>query len=339
MKKFFVLLLTCAGLINLWANGGSQTQAGGIEDLNYPLKVGRGTTGGLCAAPLFIGFEKGYLEEEGIKWEEIKVDTGQANLLLTNGQLDVSSSLLASIVQPIANGLDVKISLGIHTGCQKVLVRPDSDIRTPADLKGKKIGTSGMAASGTVITQRYLAELGIGVTAENLEVEWVIFQSADLPLALERGQVDAIAVGDPTAYLIEKEGNARVIINQATDDYLKDEFCCVLLLSSGFVKNHPQLAAKYTRAIQKAAAWVQEHPEETAQLMAEKRYVAGEWENNAEILKTYNFKASVSEAEIAIGRNVRDLQRIGIISKDIDADALTKNTFIALSGVPDSLYK
>jgi NitT/TauT family transport system substrate-binding protein len=339
MKKFFVPLLACAGLINLWANGGSQTQTAAAEDLNYPLKVGRSTTGGLCAAPLFIGFEKGYLEAEGIIWEEIKVDTGQANLLLTNGQLDVSSSLLASIVQPIANGLDVKISLGIHTGCQKVLVRPDSNIRTPADLKGKKIGTSGMASSGTVITQRYLAELGVGVTAENLEVEWVVFQSADLPLALERGQVDAIAVGDPTAYIIENEGKGRVIINQATDDYLKDEFCCVLLLSSDFVKNHPQLAAKYTRAIQKAAAWVQEHPDETARLMAEKRYVAGDWETNARILKTYNYKASVSEAEIAISRNVRDLQRIGLISNDIDAGGLTKNTFIALPGVPDSLYK
>ncbi|MDR3168026.1 MAG: ABC transporter substrate-binding protein [Treponema sp.] len=338
MKKFFVFLFVGAGLINLWANGGSQTQGEVTEDLNYPLKVGRSTTGGLCAAPLFIGFEKNYLEEEGIKWEEIKVDTGQANLLLTNGQLDVSSSLLASIVQPIANGLDVKISLGIHTGCIKVLVRPDSNIRIPADLKGKKIGTSGMASSGTVITQRYLAELGIGVTAENLEVEWVVFQSADLPLALERGQVDAIAVGDPTAQIIENEGKGRVIINQATDDYLKDEFCCVLLLSSDFVKNHPQLAAKYTRAIQKAAAWVQEHPDETAQLMAEKRYVAGDWETNAQILKTYNYKASVSEAEIAISRNVRDLQRIGLISKDIDPSVLTKNTFIALPGVPDSLY-
>jgi NitT/TauT family transport system substrate-binding protein len=60
---------------------------------------------------------------------------------------------------------------------------------------------------------------------------------------------------------------------------------------------------------------------------------------NAAILKTYNFRASVSEAESAIARNAGDLQRINLVDKSVDIKALTRNTFLALPGVPDSLYK
>ncbi|MDR0640834.1 MAG: ABC transporter substrate-binding protein [Treponema sp.] len=340
MKKTILLgILVSAALLNAYARAQPQKSSSTVEDENYVVKIGRGVSVGLCASPFVIAEALKYYEEEGLKWESITMETGTSNLLLTNGTVDVTNNLLATLIQPIANGLEVKIPLGIHTGCQKVLVRADSDIRTPADLRGKKIGTSGMATSSTVITQRYLAELGIGVTVENLEVEWVIYQSADLPLALERGQVDAIALGDPTAYITEQETGARVIINQATDDYLKDEFCCVVVASTGFIKDHPQAAAKFVRAIQRAAAFVQENPEETARILQEGNYVAGDPAVNAAILKTYNFKASVSEAQTAIARNTRDLQRINLVDKDIDGDRLTRQVFVALDGVPDSLYK
>ncbi|MDR3147751.1 MAG: ABC transporter substrate-binding protein [Treponema sp.] len=340
-KRLLVLLL--AGLTLFTAcqkkeeSSAPAVVSAAVEE-DYVVKIGQGVTVGLCSAPFFIAIEKGYYEEEGLKWDLVQVDTGQSNLMLTTGQIDVTNNLLATLIQPLANGLDVRIPLGLHTGCVKVLVRPDSPIRTPADLRGKKIGTTGMAASGTVITQRYLAELGIGVSADNLEVEWVIYQSADLPLALERGQVDAIAQGDPTAWIIESEGKGRVIINSATDDYLKDEQCCVIVAATNFIKNYPQTAAKFVRAIQKAAAYVQDNPEETARLMAEKRYVAGEPEVNAAILKTYSYRSSVSGARTAIGRNTLDLQRIGLVDQDVDPEALTRNIFIALDGVPDSLF-
>ncbi|MDR3249268.1 MAG: ABC transporter substrate-binding protein [Treponema sp.] len=338
MKKVTVVLLL-ALLTATVSFAGGKKEGPAVAEEDYTIKIGVGITAGLCSAPFFVARQFGYYEEEGLKWEEIKIDTGQGPQLLTTGQIDVTNNLLATLVQPIANGLDIKIPLGIHTGCQKVLVRPESNIRVPADLKGKRIGISGMAASGTVITQRYLAELGIGVTADNLEVEWLVYPSTELPLALERGQVDAIALGDPTAYIAESEGKGRVIINTATDDYLKDEFCCVVAASASVLKNHPQALTKFVRAIQRGAAYVQEHPDEIAQLMADKQYVAGDPAVNAAILKTYNFRASVSEAEVAIGRNIRDLQRINLVSSDINAAALTRDTYVALPGVPDSLYK
>ncbi|MDR3170202.1 MAG: ABC transporter substrate-binding protein [Treponema sp.] len=337
MKKwFFMFLMVCLTLSMVMATGSRDK---GTSDADHTFVIGYGVTGGLCAAPFYIAEAKGYYEAEGLKWEKFNIEPGTALNLLTSGQIDGTYQLLATLIQPIANGLDVKIPLGLHTGCIKVMVSPDSPIQNPADLKGKKIGVSGLATSTAVIPKRYLAELGFKVEGENADVEFVVYPSAELPLALERGLVDAIGTEDPTATITENAGKGRVIINSATDDYLRDEFCCVTPIRSEAVKKYPESSAKFVRAIQKAAKFVQENPEETARILADNHYVAGEAVVNAQILRTFNYRASVPEAHTAINRNARDLQRIGLLDTGVDVNALVENTFIALPGVPDSLFK
>ena len=313
--------------------------AGAYAQTGYALKIGYGIQAGLCSAPFFIADEKGFFREEGLNFEAVKIDTTQIPQLLTTGQIDVTNNLLASMIQPIANGLNVKVTLAMHTGCIKVLVDPKSSIQRPEDLKGKKIGVPGMGAQPTLITQRYLARRGIGVVPPKLEVEWIVYPMPELGLALERGQVDAVALSDPTAQILQNSGKGRAIINTTTDTEMKDEFCCVVVASASAARNHPEELAKLTRAIQKASQFVQENPEETARLIAEKKYVPGDPAVNAELLRGYNYRASVSEAKIAIDRNVRDLQNIGLVNRTVNVTRLTDTVFLPLRGVPDSLYK
>lgn len=316
------------------STAGTQT-ASTAQHPDYVLKIAYG--GSLCEAPLHMAIEKGFLDQEGLKYETIKVESSQSVDALSTKKVEASFSLLAKIIQPLENGLEVKIPLGVHTGCIKILVPTDSNITSIAQLKGKKIGVPGLGSSPAVIAQRVLANEGIGVTTKNLEVEFPVYTAADLPLALENGAVDAIAHSDPAASILVREGKAKVLFDSALDDYLKDEFCCVALVGNDLVKNYPDVAAKYIRAIQKGAKYVAEHPEETAQLQVDKKWVPGDPKANAEVLKTYNYIASVSAAEEAISRNVEDLQKIGLIKDDTDPAALTKNTFIHIEGVPDHL--
>ncbi|GHU47289.1 ABC transporter substrate-binding protein [Spirochaetia bacterium] len=332
-KTVLVCLLGLVALMSAMAAGKKEA----VSDDDYAIKVGVPVTGTLCSAPLFIAYEKGFYAEEGLTIEEIKIDWNQRAQLLTLGRIDATQNLAAAMIAPIANGLDVKIPLALHTGCIKALVPPDSPIKTPADLKGKRIGTESMNASATIIVQRYLAELGIGSTTNNLEVEWLIYPNSELALAMERGQIDAMTANDPIASIVEASGKGRAIIDTGKDAYLKDEYCCMLIASSTIAKEHPLALAKFTRAIQRAAYWVQEHPDETARLMGDAQYVAGDPVLNGKILASYNYRAVVSDARTAILRNARDMQRIGLIDADIDVEALTQGTFIALPGVPNKL--
>jgi len=333
-KQFFVLLLACAVLTAALAGCKKEKK---VSDEDFVLTIGLPVEGGLCEAPFYIALEHKLFEAEGLKYEIFKMDPGTAMNHLTTGAIDVTNNLLATLIQPIANGLDVKIPIAIHTGCVKVLAKADSGINSPIDLKGKRIGVASLNSSTKVIPSRVIASLGLKPDGPDADVEWLIFPSAELPLALERGFVDAIGTGDPTASIIEAQGNIRVIINNATDDNLKNEFCCVAPVRSKTVEDHPEAVAKFLRALQKASYWVQNNPDETARIITEQKYIAGEVEVNARVLKTYNYRASVSQAQTALDRNARELQQIGIVAADVDVNALVKDTFVAVPGVPDSL--
>jgi NitT/TauT family transport system substrate-binding protein len=328
---------------SVFAGGQAAKSAGkgaAEEDLNYVVKIARSVTNGLCSAPFFIAEALGYYEEEGLKWEAVFQSSGDAQMNITTGKTDTTTGLIATTIVPVVNGYDVRVPLGIHTGCSKIMVGKDSPITDIFQLVGKKIGASSLNGSGVILLQRTLGDAGYKVVPPNADFELLVFQSGDLPLALSNGSVDAVVMGDPAATVAEEEEGFRVLFDSAKSEYYRNEFCCVILLRSGFADDHPLVAAKFTRAIQKAAAYVQENPLKTAQLMEEKQYVAGDPVRNASILATYNYKASVSEAKIAISRNLEEMIRVGIIPSDLDIDPveLTNRLFIELPGVPDSLY-
>ena len=335
MKKVTMLFLLVFLAFNVVFAKGEKDKGSG----EYTFKVGYAVTSTLCAAPFYIAIAKNYFDEEGLKWERISVGDGESMNLLTTGQIDATNNLLATMIQPLANGLDIQIPLALHTGCIKVLVPPGSPIKLVTDLKGKTIGTASPNSSPTIIAKRYLANAGLRVEGDNPDVAFIYQSAAELPLLLERGVVDAIGLNDPNAQIVENDGRGVPIINTATDDYLKNEFCCVVAVRTESVRSHPDETAKFLRAIQKAAKFVQDNPEETALILADNKYVPGDPAINGQVLRTYDYRASVSQALPAIQRNAGDLKKLGLLASDVDVDALARNTFVEVPGVPDSLYK
>jgi NitT/TauT family transport system substrate-binding protein len=226
----------------------------------------------------------------------------------------------------------------MHTGCIKVLVPGDSPVQTAADLKGKTIGGASPSASALLFAKRYLSGKGFKVDGENADVEYVYQSAAELPLLLERGGVDAIALTDPAAQISQDTRGFRAVIDNATDEDYKDEFCCAVPVRSETIKAHPGETAKFLRALQKAAKFVQENPDEAAQILADTKRVAGDQLVNAKILKTFNYRASVSHALPALERNAKDMQALGILKADVDVDKLIKDVYAVVPGVPDSLF-
>ena len=243
MKRSLGMVMIAALLFAVLACKKKETAK--AED-DYVFKIGYTF---LCHAPLYIALDQGYYEEEGLKWEIVQVGDGEAFNLLTNGSVDGLITLMVGLIQPLSNGLPVKIPLAMHTGCVKALVRGDSDITTAAGLRGKKIGGAGPSSPPLLFVKRYLAGLGLKVDGENADVEFIYQTAAELPLLLERGAVDAIAVTDPAARVAQDSRGFRAIIDNAMDEYFKDEFCCAVPVRSETVASHPEATAKFLRAI------------------------------------------------------------------------------------------
>lgn len=342
MKKRKVLtLLLALGMMSHLVGCGNQAETashttGENNSEEYVVKIGV-AQGALCHAPIHVAIENGYFEEEGLKFESVDFGSTAIQEAIGSGQIDAGFGLVGKFIQPLENGLNLKVTSGMHTGCTKVLVKKDSGIHTVADLKGKKIGVNGLASSETVTTKRALAKVGVDFSAENSEVEFLVYATTDLPVALNNGAVDAIAVADPVATTSEKEYGLEVIINTTTDEDFKDEYCCISFVTTNLAEKYPDLAAKFTRAVQKGSAWVEKHPYETAQMQIQKKYVTGDVDLNAEILESYYYNPSVSGGYKALDAVSRELQEIGILKPETDIDAFIKNAFVELEGVPDSV--
>ena len=290
----------------------------------------------LCAAPMYIAIENGYFAEENLDIEQVTVDAAHVSEAIGADQVDVGMGLIGKLLQPIENGLPIKFTTGLHTGCTKLLVPGDSDIKSIADLKGKKIGVPGLADAATVVSKRSLSAAGIGVTEQNMEVEFSVYSRNDLPQALENGAVDAIALGDPTASIAEEQYGLTALIDTATDPEYKDEYCCAAFVTSKLAEENPKAAAAFTRAVQKASQWVQENPDETAKIIVDKQYVSGDVDFCAQILKTYNYKPSVQGGYDALKLNAEELSKIGVLKEGTDAQKFADNAYIFFDDVPDA---
>ena len=302
---------------------------------DYVVKVVN--NGGLCTAPIQMAFEKGFFEEEGLKVDMIQ-STNSSQDLLTSGKADVGQDMLPNTVLRINNGLDVRTSMGIQTGCLSIIVSTDSEIKEVSDLKGKKIGVPGLGSSQMAIAQRALADVNISTSAENMEVEFVAFSGSELAMVLENGTVDAVVAADPVSQNIVREKIGKVIFSNTDHANYKDEYCCVLNLSPDFVDNHPVAAEKVTRAVQKAVKFVRENPEETAKIQVEKNYIPKDDPvYYAEMLKTYNWGGSVKGGREALRNNLVDLEKLNLIDGDMDIDKVIDKVYIEFENLEDSM--
>lgn len=295
---------------------------------------------GLCGIPLHIAKQLNFYEAEGlvegIDYEYVTSSTTGVEML-TSGQADITFGLIAAMLAPLDNGLEAKTVLGIHTGCIQILAGKDTGITNIAGLKGKKIGVSQLASSAHIVAQRALADAGIGSTADNMEVEFVVFAADDLPLALKNGAVDAIAIGDPKATILMNDGDAVPLFNSATSDLLKDEYCCSLWVRNETLDKYPEQVAAIVRAIQKSSAWVDQNVDLAAEIQLDNDWLVGDLAIDQQILKSYKYLPSVSGVKEALTRNIFDMKELGLIKEDTDAKDLAKNGFFLLDGVPDNI--
>src|SRR5216117_326222 len=295
-------------------------------------KVRVGYIGLTCEAPIFTAVEKGFFKEEGLEVSLVKCDWKNYKDVLALGRFDVTHHLVMYFLKPIEQGLDVKFTGGIHRGCLRVQAGTKSSIRTVLDLRGKRIGIPGMGTPPFIFANRVLGANGIDASKD---VTWLVFPAGELGLALDKGEVDAVADSEPIGSLLLADGKVRNIADQAADFPYKEEYCCAVLVNGKFLAKNPKATAAATRALLKAAKWVETNPSAAAKLSVEKKYLASTVEQNAVSISKLRYVPSVSGAEIAVKLSSAEMKKAGMLSPSTDVEALAKKAFVHLDGVSD----
>src|SRR6266513_4858040 len=326
-------LITAVSLSVLLVAGCNKNPSSTARNSN---KVRVGYIGLTCEAPIYAAYEKGFFKEEGLEPELVKCNWATYKDALALGSYDITHHLVMYFLKPIEQGLDVRFLAGIHRGCLRVQAGVNTNIHTIEDLKGKRIGVPGMGTPPFVFANRVFGTHGIDA---GKDITWKVYPAGELGLAIDKGEVDAVANAEPIGSLLIAEGKVRNIADQIMDEPYKKEYCCEVIANGKWVDANPKAAAAATRALLKGAKWVETNPKAAAILAVEKKYLASTPALNTVALARLHYVPSVRLAEESVHTAGQEMKVAKMLSPETDTEALAKRAFMHLDGITDEWIK
>ncbi len=219
--------------------------------------------------PFFVALERGFFKDQNIDAEMIRLIGGPPNVsaLITN-QID-ASAVLVTIEGMNANLKKAGVAMYISVNGQNAryqmeqfVVRKGLNVRTLADLKGKKI----MSAPGPANVSMAKAVLAIAGLKEG---DYTIDQldMGQHVNAMTAGTFDAGYTLEPNAATMRKLGvattlEAGVIAKYVLGDPNANAWVAGGVVSSDFLKNRPDVAKRYAAAWLRAIDFINSSPTE-----------------------------------------------------------------------------
>jgi NitT/TauT family transport system substrate-binding protein len=239
--------------------------ATGAVSAQERVKVRFGILTTASQAAYYVGTKKGIFAKHGFDVEVKSLATGvQANQALASGQVDWSGGGVESTVVAWANKLPFKAYSMYATGGDSygILVRNESNIKTPADLKGKKIAVPQGTAPAQGLSQ-LLVQAGMPRDA----VQRVNANFGNMGQMLIAGSVDAMAGLEPFLTLTQEkmEGKATILLRLGKLVQGGGFF----LISDQWAAANPTKVADAVAALWESQQFVRQNPKEAAAIEAE----------------------------------------------------------------------
>lgn len=272
-----------------------------------------------CTSGPTMADHLGYYKEAGLTAEGVK---GSSDVeALGTDQVDVATGMMAKMLVPITNGVDITFVGGAHIGCKSLYVLADSDYNTTADLKGQKISApNGIGKSDYNITALLLDADGIDYSKD---VELVQVSADACVTAMENGEIASALLSDTFAYSMVKDGKLKCIRSQLDSDFA-NRTCCVMAMNGTFVKENPTIAKKVAQAVHKAHSWMRDNPEEATKVLMEMGWNGGNYEMNIMINNSLQFGLSDEFTGETLKDFIGRYIRLGLITSMDNADEVLK---------------
>ncbi len=195
------------------------------------------------------------------------------------------------------------------------MVKPDSPLKKPEDLKGKKfkLGFSRPNSNSHIASVQWLKGLGIDANDKN-QVELVTTGGIpDTWTAVKTGVVDVGWSAEPTVSQLEASGDGRTLFMWWDPDFI----AVSILTTQGFIDANASVLKTWVAAYAKAVDWVKNNYSEAAKDLAA---VLG---------------IDVSVAETALKKTPKEVFSAGMPKKAMEHTASVSVDFKLLDKIPD----
>jgi NitT/TauT family transport system substrate-binding protein len=222
-------------------------------------------------APLYLGIDEGFFEEEGLDVQPAIAQGGAAIIpAVVQGDQEIGFSNIVSLLIGETEDLPVQvISQGIQAtddpdnDTAAIAVAADSDVQDVSDLEGKTIAIN---------TLRNISELTVtaALEGEGVDVSTIDFVEVPLPDMvgqLEAGQIDAAGLVEPFITTGKAAGHRMLIYDRVATE--PEMTIATYFTSDEFLESDPEVVDGFVRAMNRSLEFATENPDEARQAIGD----------------------------------------------------------------------
>ncbi|TXC91603.1 ABC transporter substrate-binding protein [Metabacillus litoralis] len=264
MKKVLIMML-CLVVGMLTACAGKSSTGGEEKKQLKDVSIMLDWYPNAVHSYLYIAKEKGYFEEEGLNVDiQFPANPTDPINLAATGKVTLGISYQPDVIIARANQ-DVKIkSVGaiVRSPLNRVIFMEDSEIQSPKDLEGKKVGFPGIPLNESLIQSMVKND---GGNPENVEMIDVGFE---LGSSIVSNNVDAVigAYINHEVPVLKHEGHETRNINP-TEFGIPSYYELVAVTSDQTWEEEQEHIKAFWRAATKGYEFTAENPEEALEIL------------------------------------------------------------------------
>ena len=231
------------------------------EKAHLHLVVGGRTA--LQHLPLAVADQLGYFKNEGLSVDMVDAgNAARAMQWMLDGGFDVCAGSYEHALAWLGRG-QLQQAFVVQARTPQVAfgvsMRTMAGYRSPAELRGRRIGLAQASSVDAMVTMRVLAQAGIRMDEVSL-VE--LGNSTSAVTAMRSGVVDALGHFDPVMTMMEQKGEVRIVADTRTVRGTVGLFgglvpSACLHASIEFVQRHPVTCQALTHGLVHALKWLQ----------------------------------------------------------------------------------
>jgi NitT/TauT family transport system substrate-binding protein len=225
----------------------------------------------------WVAEQKGFYRKYGIDAEIIVTGQGGTagiGALLANDIQMASSAGDVLVAAALRGGETVMVAGVVNKGLQRIVTKPE--IKTAADLKGKRIGVTRIGAVSHSVLLMMLPRWKMSPNdVQILQVG----SSPNMLASLEKGGIEGAVLTIPSMFVAEDRGY-RVLLDMADTDvyYLHT----MIATTRGYIKNNRDKVSHYLKGYLEGLAFVKQHKKESVEIVKKKLRIGAEQEHNLE---------------------------------------------------------
>ena len=240
------------------------------------VRMGLSSVSGLHSA-VWVAEQKGLFRKHGIDAEVIVTGQGGTagiSALLANDIQMVNSAGDVLVAAALRGGDTVMVASVVNKGLQRLVTKPD--IKTPADLKGKRIGVTRIGAVSHSVLLMMLQRWKM--TVNDIQV-LQLGSSPNMLASLDKGGVEGGVLTIPSMFVAEDRGY-RVLLDMADTDiyYLHT----MVATTRQYIKNNRDKVSRFLRGYVEGIAFVKQNKKESLEIVKKKLRIGPEQERNLE---------------------------------------------------------